>query len=73
MHTPRNEKPILDLASLPGDARITGTQICNLLEISRTTFWRRIGDGTLPKGHKIGGCLRYKVGDVRAALARLEA
>jgi predicted DNA-binding transcriptional regulator AlpA len=39
-----------------------------LLGISRSTFWRRVADGTLPRPLKLGGVTRWRRTDLLAAI-----
>jgi predicted DNA-binding transcriptional regulator AlpA len=39
-----------------------------LLGVSRATFWRRVGDGTLPKPVKLGGATRWRRDELLAAI-----
>ena len=45
----------------------------NLFGFSVATFWRRVADGTIPRGVKIGGCRRWRLSDLEAVRKRLEA
>lgn len=44
-----------------------------LIGISRTTFWRRVNDGTMPKPVKLGGSTRWYRKEVVGALEALGA
>ena len=44
-----------------------------LFGFSVSTFWRRVADGTIPTGVKIGGCRRWRLSDLEAVRKRIEA
>lgn len=41
-----------------------------LLRLSRSTFWRRVADGTLPQPVRLGGVTRWRRPDLLAAVDR---
>ena len=41
-----------------------------MLDLSRSSWWRRVHDGTLPKGTKIGGATRWRLDEVVTAIER---
>lgn len=47
---------------------MTVQEVGTLLGCSRTTIWRRVQDGTLPKPIKIGGITRWRSTDLYSAL-----
>ncbi len=67
-HSPAREKS-------GGIARvlISDVELAEILGCSRTTVWRRVADGTLPKPVKLGGLSRFvlseQIGVVEAAMA----
>lgn len=50
---------------------IRDTDGAQLLGCSKATWWRRVGDGTLPPAIKIGGMSRWKLSDVLAVIEQL--
>ena len=52
---------------------LTDRQSAALFSISRPTFWRRVGDGTLPRPIKIGGATRWRRDELLAAIERVAA
>lgn len=44
-----------------------------MMGCSKSTFWRRVTDGTLPKPIKIGGMSRWRLSDVEAVIAKADA
>ena len=51
---------------------ITFTELMARLKIGRSSVYRRIADGTLPKPIKIGHLRRFKVSEIDEALSKLE-
>lgn len=55
---------------------LTDRETAEILNCSRATVWRRVGDGTLPKPLKIGGMTRFVDSEiydrVAEAMARRE-
>lgn len=49
------------------------TSAAEWLGISRATFWRRVGDGTLPRPVKIGALTRWRRDELLAAVERASA
>tara|TARA_R110002072_G_scaffold73998_2_gene175613 strand:- start:782 stop:991 length:210 start_codon:yes stop_codon:yes gene_type:complete len=43
----------------PQDRLIRDTEAADILGCSKSTFWRRVADGTFPKAIKIGGLTRW--------------
>lgn len=66
MHTSQAIFPIDDplIRDLDGAKMIGG---------SRSTFWRRVADGTIPRPIKFGGMSRWRKSWVLAAIAKAEA
>jgi predicted DNA-binding transcriptional regulator AlpA len=54
---------------LPNEARVEIRVLCALFGRSRPSIWRDVAAGRLPAPVKVGGSTRWRVGDVRAALA----
>lgn len=54
---------------LPDEALVDIRAVCALRGRSRASTWRDVTAGRLPKPVKVGGSTRWRVGDVRAALA----
>ena len=56
-----------------GPVLISDVELAEILGCSRTTVWRRVADGTLPKPVKLGGLSRFvlseQIGVVEAAMA----
>ena len=62
-HSPTREKS-------GGIARvlISDVELAKILGCSRTTVWRRVADGTLPKPIKIGGMTRWSQAEIAAVI-----
>ncbi len=45
------------------------TDAAKLLSCSRSTFWRRVADGTIPRPIKLGGISRWRTADIEQAVA----
>ncbi len=45
---------------------ISDVEVATLLGCSRSTIWRRVADGTLPKPVKIGGLSRFVLSEINA-------
>ena len=43
----------------------------SLLDLSRSSWWRRVNDGSLPQPIKIGGATRWRLDEVLAAIERI--
>lgn len=43
------------------------------LGVSKTTFWRRVKDGTVPKPVKIGASTRWPQSEILAVIERAKA
>ena len=41
-----------------------------LLDLSRSSWWRRVNDGTVPPPIRIGGATRWRLDEVLAAIER---
>lgn len=54
--------------SLPDSALVSQPVIEGLAGCSAATVWRRVKSGLLPKPIRQGGCTRWRLGEVRAAL-----
>lgn len=74
MATETNDPSLTNFDALPDSAFIQSTTLAALFQTSGTTIWRWTKDGKLPKPHKLGeNTTRWKVGEVRAAIAKLAA
>lgn len=59
---------------LPASAQVPAKTLATLLDVSTMSIWRMAKDGRLPKPRKLGpNTTRWTVGEVRAALAKLNA
>ncbi len=45
---------------------ISDVEVAEILSCSRTTVWRRVADGTLPKPLKLGGLSRFVLSEINA-------
>ncbi len=45
---------------------ISDVEVADILGCSRTTVWRRVADGTLPKPVKLGGLSRFVLSEINA-------
>ncbi|WP_353506964.1 AlpA family phage regulatory protein [Achromobacter sp. Marseille-Q4962] len=45
---------------------VTATEAASMLSIGRSTFFRKVASGYLPKPVKIGGATRWRLDDLRA-------
>lgn len=43
------------------------------LGVSKTTFWRRVNDGTVPAPVKIGGSTRWLSSEIQAVIEQAKA
>lgn len=48
------------------------TDAAALLSCSRSTFWRRVADGTIPRPIRLGGISRWRAADIERAVAEAE-
>lgn len=69
----RVESGLKTFASLPDAAFIRGEMVDAIFSISTPTRWRWGKSGLLPKPRRIGRTTLWNVGEIRAALAALEA
>ena len=65
----RVDRTLGTFSFLPDAALIDIWAVCALRGRSKASTWRDVAAGRLPKPVKIGGSTRWRVGDVRAALA----
>jgi predicted DNA-binding transcriptional regulator AlpA len=54
---------------LPDDARVDVQAVAVLFGRSVNSIWRDVKSGRVPQPHKHGRSTRWRVGDIRAALA----
>ncbi len=47
---------------------VSDVKAAEILGCSRTTIWRRVADGTLPKPLKIGGLTRFVLSEINATV-----
>ena len=52
------------------DILISDQGVAAILGISRTSVWRRVADGTLPKPIRIGGLTRWSRAEIMALIER---
>lgn len=43
---------------------IPASEACKLLSMGKSTFWREVGKGSLPRPIKLGGITRWRVADL---------
>ena len=65
----RVDRALVTFPFLPDAALIDIWVLCALFGRSRASVWRDVAAGRLPAPAKVGGSTRWRVGDVRAALA----
>ena len=58
--------------SIP-DKLITDTEMAETIGCGRSTVWKWVADGILPKPLKIGGMSRWKLSDAYDVIKRAEA
>ncbi len=54
------------------DRLLRDTDAAALLACSRSTFWRRVADGTLPRPIRLGGISRWRAADIALAVSQAE-
>jgi len=70
---PKDRRPrhrvVLPPLTLPesGDGYLAERQVCAVLQVSRSTLWRWVRDGRLPRV-RVGRMTRWRVRDVRGLL-----
>ena len=52
---------------------VSDREAARLLGVSRSSWWRRVADGTMPPPLKIGGATRWRADEIEAAIERLAA
>lgn len=52
---------------------VSDREAARLLGVSRSTWWRRVADGTMPPPLKIGGVTRWRADEIAAAIQALTA
>lgn len=55
------------------DPLIRDGDAADMLGCSKATFWRRVGDGTIPRPIKIGGMSRWPRSEIVAVIDRAKA
>ena len=68
-HTPGRVAASLEIT----DALLTAREGAAELRISIPTFWRWVGNGTLPKAVKLGGLSRWPQSELLAVIERAKA
>ena len=56
------------MTSNPPDELLRDHQACQLIGCSKSTFWRRVADGTFPRPLKIGGLSRWPQSEILNAI-----
>lgn len=51
---------------------VSAPDAAKMIGIGRSTFWKLVGDGTLPAGFKIGGSTRWLVSDLEQHLRAMQ-
>jgi predicted DNA-binding transcriptional regulator AlpA len=70
----KTEPSTQNLDALTGRAYVSAATLAAMLDTSTASIWRWSKSGRLPKPHKLGaGSTRWRVEEVRAALAKLAA
>ena len=68
------QHPVSVFNQLPDEALVRLPTVCALFACSSATVWRRVADKTLPSPFKLGERMTcWRVGDLRAALAKVAA
>jgi predicted DNA-binding transcriptional regulator AlpA len=49
---------------------IRDAEAAALLNCSKSTFWRRVADGTIPRPIKIGGMSRWQMSEILAVIEK---
>lgn len=52
------------------DDLIRDGEVCKIIGCSKSSFWRRVADGTFPRPVKIGGLSRWLKSDIVNAIER---
>lgn len=55
------------------DPLLAVREAASLLGVSIPTFWRRVGDGTVPKAVKLGGLSRWPRSEILDVIERAKA
>ncbi len=62
-HSPTREKNRGRISNI-APVLISDVETAKLLGCSRTTIWRRVADGTLPRPVKLGGLSRFVLSEI---------
>lgn len=62
-------KNLIEFDQLPNDAHVDIKVVCGLFGIAEPTAWNWLRTGRLPESKKFGRATRWRVGDIRHALA----
>lgn len=57
----------------PTDPLLTARESASILGISLSSFWRRVGDGTVPRPVKLGALSRWPLSDLTAVIEAAKA
>jgi predicted DNA-binding transcriptional regulator AlpA len=49
---------------------VTAEEAAEMLSIGKSTLWREVKEGNLPKPIKLGSITRWRVADLQASVAR---
>ena len=64
-HPPTRETSAVDKIAR---VLVSDAEAAAMLGCSRTTVWRRVADGTLPKPLKLGGLTRFVLSEINATV-----
>lgn len=65
--------PIHGVSPVPSDPLLTDREAATYLGCGRSTLWRWVSEGILPKPLKIGGMSRWRQSTIEAVIAKAEA
>jgi predicted DNA-binding transcriptional regulator AlpA len=57
-----------EMTSTSLDDLICDSEACKIISCSKSSFWRRVADGTFPRPVKIGGLSRWLKSDIVNAI-----
>lgn len=63
----------LMMKSEPPPVLLADSDAAAMFGISRSTFWRRVGDGTFPQPIRIHGIIRWVREDLEEAVTRMKS
>ena len=66
---PQMRRALASFDTLPESAQVPVQVVAALLSVTTPTIWQWAAAGRLPKPQRFGAITRWKVGDVRRALA----